>query len=302
LAVTAACGNSVLAPSPYVVEAPECGVAVTFSSRYIARNARAVDGPKVDIAVETSVDRVDPAPAAMFESLKCGTHYDDLDGEGLQALLRRSLPAELAGAAALAPIASPLGQGYEAGFDGPTGDPVLPRQYVRRAMHYDPQRSVLAVVEATVFTSDTAPPDDERAAEQALFLASIVRIPKTATRGPAAGDSLIDALARRDTVFACPPTGAALRGADEPLTCRCDDPPAADTRIWGTDVYLGGSPLCLAARHAGKIGPEGGTVTVQWSGPQGGFVGSTRNGVTTGEYGPFDTSFRFAGQWQPTLQ
>jgi hypothetical protein len=64
--------------------------------------------------------------------------------------------------------------------------------------------------------------------------------------------------------------------------------------VWGTDTYTLDSSLSLAAVHAGmlKVGQTG-VVRVKILGPQPGFQGSTRNGVTSHPFGPFTGAFQF---------
>ncbi len=71
--------------------------------------------------------------------------------------------------------------------------------------------------------------------------------------------------------FTCPPGG---------------DPKKFDSRIDGTDVYLDDGPVCVAAVHAGLITfASGGTFTLEVHRPGlNRYVGSTRNGVTSGTY------------------
>ncbi|HTU17368.1 MAG TPA: LCCL domain-containing protein [Gemmataceae bacterium] len=64
--------------------------------------------------------------------------------------------------------------------------------------------------------------------------------------------------------------------------------------VWGSDVYTLDSSLALAAVHAGVLKPgQAGTVRVKITGPRAAFAGSTRNGVTSQPYGPFNGSFEF---------
>lgn len=58
--------------------------------------------------------------------------------------------------------------------------------------------------------------------------------------------------------------------------------------VWGTDVYTIDSTLASVVVHAGLLKPgQTGVVKVKILGPQAGFKGSTRNGVTTMDFGPF---------------
>ncbi len=62
--------------------------------------------------------------------------------------------------------------------------------------------------------------------------------------------------------------------------------------VWGTDVYTDDSSICSAAVHAGFIGTAGGgQVTLEIGGAQPAFPASTRNGVTSDDWGQWDGSF-----------
>ncbi len=67
-------------------------------------------------------------------------------------------------------------------------------------------------------------------------------------------------------------------------------------QLWGTDTYTDDSSLPAAAVHTGLL-PAGqrGTVVVKITGPQDGFLGSTRNGVTSGGWGGYPGSFQVLG-------
>jgi len=73
-------------------------------------------------------------------------------------------------------------------------------------------------------------------------------------------------------------------------TCRCPDTGAGV--VWGTGVYTADSNLCRAARHVGVIGAGGGLVRVSAAAGQGSYSGSTRNGVTTNDWGSYGASFQ----------
>ncbi|MBR0663665.1 hypothetical protein GXW71_04770 [Roseomonas hellenica] len=90
---------------------------------------------------------------------------------------------------------------------------------------------------------------------------------------------------------ACP---ANFEGQRAVLSCGCDASAAMDTgTVWGTGVYTTDSQVCRAAVHAGVIGAEGGTVTVVPVPGLPTYLGSTANGVTTTDYGPWQESFTF---------
>lgn len=67
-----------------------------------------------------------------------------------------------------------------------------------------------------------------------------------------------------------------------------------DGIVWGTDIYTADSPLAAAAVHAGAIkARQTGVVKVRLIPPPPAFAGSTRNGVTSQDFGPFPEAFQF---------
>jgi hypothetical protein len=73
--------------------------------------------------------------------------------------------------------------------------------------------------------------------------------------------------------------------------CPANGSPGA---VLGTDIYTDDSGICPAAVHAGVISLEqGGTVTIELLGAQQSFTGSTRNGITSVNYGSWPGAFRF---------
>lgn len=65
--------------------------------------------------------------------------------------------------------------------------------------------------------------------------------------------------------------------------------------VWGTDTYTNDSAVCLAAIHAGVISAsDGGEVLVSYADGLSAYVGSTQNGVTTSNYGVWNSSFTVA--------
>ena len=63
--------------------------------------------------------------------------------------------------------------------------------------------------------------------------------------------------------------------------------------VWGTDIYTDDSAVATAAVHAGvlKVG-QAGVVKVTILPPLASYLGSTRHGVTTGDFGAFGGSYR----------
>ena len=83
------------------------------------------------------------------------------------------------------------------------------------------------------------------------------------------------------------------------LTFVCP-PGQAAGQVYGTDVYTDDSSVCAAAAHAGVITLEkGGPVTVVIGGEQRRYPGSSRNGVTSGEFAAWPGSFSFERRGTP---
>ena len=75
--------------------------------------------------------------------------------------------------------------------------------------------------------------------------------------------------------FSCPPGGSAHP-------------------VWGTGTFTDDSSICTAAVHANVITlANGGNVTIEMRPGQPAYAGSTRNGVTSQNYGQWDGSFVF---------
>jgi LCCL domain len=64
--------------------------------------------------------------------------------------------------------------------------------------------------------------------------------------------------------------------------------------VFGTDLYTDESSICTAGVHAGKITlTNGGTVTIEIRVGAASYTGSTRNGITSGNFGVGAGSFIF---------
>ena len=64
--------------------------------------------------------------------------------------------------------------------------------------------------------------------------------------------------------------------------------------VWGTDVYTLDSSLGTAAVHAGIITFEkGGKFTIEIKAGADSYIGSDRNGVSSGSWGSYDGSYVF---------
>jgi hypothetical protein len=65
-------------------------------------------------------------------------------------------------------------------------------------------------------------------------------------------------------------------------------------RLWGTDVYTMDSELALAAVHAGILKPgQTKSLRVRIHGPTAGFMGSSRNGLTSQSFNSYPAAFEF---------
>lgn len=95
------------------------------------------------------------------------------------------------------------------------------------------------------------------------------------------------------TVAICPASAGVLATAGTTLTCRCPAEAAASGSVWGSGPYTTDSAICRAALHAGLIGPRGGTVTMRAVPGRSSYAGSEANGVSTGDWGSYPTSFEF---------
>lgn len=63
--------------------------------------------------------------------------------------------------------------------------------------------------------------------------------------------------------------------------------------VWGTEIYTYDSAIGAAAVHTGVITlEEGGEVTIEILEGEESYPGSSRNGITTSDWGPYDYSFK----------
>jgi hypothetical protein len=75
---------------------------------------------------------------------------------------------------------------------------------------------------------------------------------------------------------------------------------SATGSVWGSDIYTDDSALGSAAVHAGILRPgEFGFLRVTMLGGQASYPGTSRNGVTSQEYGEWSGSFKLAEAPQP---
>lgn len=80
--------------------------------------------------------------------------------------------------------------------------------------------------------------------------------------------------------------------AGEALKCSCR-PEQVRGSVWGSARYTTDSSVCRAAVHAGVIGRQGGEISVYKGDGCPSFVGSTKNGIRSGKWGPYRQTFFF---------
>lgn len=96
---------------------------------------------------------------------------------------------------------------------------------------------------------------------------------------------------------ACPDDMQAYSGSTEVVRCACSAEAAGrSASVWGSETYTADSGTCRAALHAGMISRQGGPVVVEMGPGQPRYAGSTRNGVSTDNYGEYRATFRFQGE------
>jgi hypothetical protein len=84
-----------------------------------------------------------------------------------------------------------------------------------------------------------------------------------------------------------------LRGRNgQQFTFACPGNGTISGRIWGTDIYTDDSSICTAAVHAGLFTTQwGGTVVIEIRPGAAAYAASTRNGVTSRDYGSWAGSY-----------
>lgn len=92
----------------------------------------------------------------------------------------------------------------------------------------------------------------------------------------------------------CPGHAVSQRGSNgAQYTCSCDASSASGGAIWGTTYYTDDSSLCYAARHAGRIGAGGGTITYVIYPGLSSYAATTQNGITSYSWGSWGGSYYF---------
>ena len=118
---------------------------------------------------------------------------------------------------------------------------------------------------------------------------------KAAGSSPPAAAAPPVATAPPATPQPCPGDASSLAGTNQTLTCACPETSSPRGAVWGSGPYTADSGICAAALHAGAVTRRGGTVTLRMLPGQPRYVGATRNGVQSMNYGDYGASFQFDG-------
>jgi len=78
-------------------------------------------------------------------------------------------------------------------------------------------------------------------------------------------------------------------------SCRGKNNGCSGGRVWGSGVYTTDSNICAAALHSGAIGAHGGYFTTETLQGQSSYNGSTAHGITSDNWGSYQSSFRVVG-------
>ena len=113
------------------------------------------------------------------------------------------------------------------------------------------------------------------------------RVVNDATRVATAGGMTTTTAASWST------TASDMRGQAGTIAYDCPPSPATPPggSVWGSGPYTDDSRVCKAGVHAGAISTQGGRVLIQMRPGQNRYVGSTRNGIQTSDYGSWGGSF-----------
>lgn len=79
---------------------------------------------------------------------------------------------------------------------------------------------------------------------------------------------------------------------EKSITAICPKDCGLSYSVWGTEDYTTDSSICATAVHAGvHNAKEGGKVKVSITAGKQSYTGSAANGVTSRNWGPYDSSF-----------
>ena len=90
---------------------------------------------------------------------------------------------------------------------------------------------------------------------------------------------------------------SAYADSSEVVTCTCPARARPERgAVWGTDTYTADSATCRAALHAGMVGRQGGTVTIEMLPGSERYPGTTRNGVSSSNFGSYERQLPLPGR------
>jgi hypothetical protein len=77
------------------------------------------------------------------------------------------------------------------------------------------------------------------------------------------------------------------------VSCSCSSSATSSGSVWGNDYYTDNSSPCRAALHAGLISPSGGSFNAVIAAGAYSYNSTTRNGVTSDNWGSWPGSYYF---------
>jgi len=154
--------------------------------------------------------------------------------------------------------------------------------------------AVVAILVCSVGCSKENKPASEAASASASTPPpASAAIPPPASAAPAAAGGVLSNDAGAAVALQCAQTARDVPGNQgTSWYMKCPAACAEARPIWGTEIFTDDSSVCRAAVHAQAISPsEGGLILVTWAPAQATYVGTTRNGVTSQDYGSWGRSF-----------
>jgi hypothetical protein len=252
---------------------------IEVSSRYGTLSVAAADIRKIDFALRLSDSTKKEIDGAISE-------LESTDGQMRKASLKRL--------AALGPIAYPSLAKVAA-----RGDNAVEQRaadiVAKLKENVDPQEfaprelDVIQTVDSTISGHILTPTLKVRTAQFGELSLKIADARSLRWQG------LVDKKTDADDKDALPDPGNLYNYPDrsgKPLKFRVTG--RTDGFIWGTDVYTADSPLATAAVHSGVLkAGQTGVVKVRLVPGRPGYDSSTRNGVTSQDFGAFPEAFVF---------
>ena len=115
---------------------------------------------------------------------------------------------------------------------------------------------------------------------------------------------LLFASANGQTTISWEGNATAMRGRNnQQFTFNCPAGGTLSGSIWGTDIYTDDTSICTAAVHSRRITPQGGgSVTIEIRPGAASYTSSSRNGVTSRDYGGWSGSYVIVGSTTPPIE